>query len=95
LFAKNASTSTLLRQGGASAVKSYGKAAAKQAGRNLYKGAVIPAIDEGIREAGSAMYGGNEGGDGPPSPPPNPLLGVQQAYASYATTANALNPYTS
>ena len=78
-----------------SAVKSYGKAAAKQAGRNLYKGAVIPAIDEGIREAGSAMYGGKEGGDGPPSPPPNPLLGVQQAYASYATTANALNPYTS
>ena len=44
-----------VRQGGASAVKSYGKAAAKQAGRNLYKGAVIPAIDEGIREAGSAM----------------------------------------
>ena len=93
LFAKNASTSTLLRQGGASAVKSYGKAAAKQAGRNVYKGAVIPAIDEGIREAGAAMYKG-KGGDGPSSPPPNPLLGVQQTYASYATTANALNPYT-
>ena len=66
------------------------KAAAKQAGRNLYKGAVIPAIDEGIREAGSAMYGGNEGGDGPPSPPPNPLLGVQQAYASSISVAFAV-----
>ena len=36
LFAKNASTSTLLRQGGASAVKSYGKAAAKQAGLSSF-----------------------------------------------------------
>ena len=93
LFAKNASTSTLLRQGGMSAVKSYGKAAVKQAGRNLYKGAIIPAIDVGILEAGGAMYKG-KGDDGPSSPPPNPLLGVQQTYASYATTANALNPYT-
>ena len=32
--------------------------------------------------------------DGPPTPPTNPLLGVNQTYASYATTANALNPYT-
>ena len=90
---KNASTATLLRQGGMSAVKSYGKAAVKQAGRNLYKGAIIPAIDVGILEAGGAMYKG-KGDDGPSSPPPNPLLGVQQTYASYATTANALNPYT-
>ena len=65
-----------------SAVKSYGKAAVKQAGRNLYKGAIIPAVDEGIREAGAAMYK-EKGDDGPPSPPPNPLLGVQQTYASY------------
>ena len=80
--------------GGATAPRTAPTESSRKAGHNLHKGAIIPAIDEGIREAGSAMYGGNEGGDGPPSPPPNPLLGVQQAYASYATTANALNPYT-
>ena len=71
----------VLRQGGMSAAKSYGKAAVKQAGQNLYKGAIIPAVDEGIREAGAAMYK-EKGDDGPLTPPTNPLLGVQQTYAN-------------